>query len=412
MINHHAVTTGRHSFFAGELNKRGHTVLLFAASFEHNQFQETIDYPDGKKHLKKDDRRGFERVWIKTPHYSRNNSKRVINQLVFAYRTILVGMKINEKQPDIIIGSSVHLFAVLAAYILAVKYKVPFIFEVRDLWPQTLIDIGALAERSPITYLFRIIERFLYKKADCIISLLPKAQDYIASLNIDCKKVVYIPNGIDLKWFDTNLEKPDLGDELITLFKDTLRDKMVFSYTGAIGIANGLDTVIDAAKLLTSSLKIHILVVGAGPEKERLLTRVETEGIKKVSFVESVEKDLVPYILSNSDVCILIAKKSKVHRYGVSMNKIFDYLASRKPIISALDTNVNIIEEANCGLFVTPDNPEALAQAVLEMVNLSTEERKRLGYNGRRYVEEHHEISILTDRLLAVIENLTVGMNK
>ena len=391
-------------FFAKELIERGYQVALFASSFSHNKFIEQLEYPCKTFYIKTIVEKGFLRIWIKTPPYYGNTNKRIVNQLSFAYRTVKAGSQGNQDTPDVIIGSSVHLFAGLAGYYLASKYKVPFIFEVRDLWPQTLVDIGALNEKSPITYLLRKLEIFLYKKADKIISVLPKGTSYITALGIDREKVIYIPNGISLEWFDSNIKNPDIPSDVKKYFNSTALDKFVCCYTGAMGIANGLDTIIDAAKILCNNNNIQFLLVGAGPEKEKLLNKTVKEGIGNVTFISSVDKEVIPYILVNSDVCLFHLKNTPVFKYGVSSNKIFDYMASGKPMISAMNSSIDFVEEANCGVSLPPDDPIKMAEAVQGMAELSIEDRIQFGKNGRKYVEDHHDYALLTKRLLEVIE--------
>ena len=146
------------------------------------------------------------------------------------------------------------------------------------------------------------------------------------------------------------------------------------------------------------------MLVGDGPEKQRLINKVKENNIRNVTFLDSVGKDEVPYILNNANVCVSIVKKSKVHRFGISMNKLFDYMASGKPMISALEACFDFAEVAKCGIAVPPDDPEKLASAVLQMSQMSLQERESLGRNGRIYVEENHEFKILTDKLIEVIE--------
>ncbi|ADL13605.1 glycosyltransferase family 4 protein [Acetohalobium arabaticum] len=404
LINHHATTKGRHTNISRELVNKGNTVKLFASSFKHNVYKELKDYPEGKNYLKEKEE-NYERVWIKTPPYDKNGFKRLINQLVFAYRVIKTGL--NMKSPDVIIGSSVHLFAGLAAYILAKIKKVPFIFEVRDLWPQTLVDLDVLNDKSPVTYLFRWLEKFLYKKADKIISVLPRGVDYISSLGIKEEKVIHIPNGVDLTWFDRHINTELENKELINFFNN--QKDMVFAYTGAHGLANGLITLVKSAKIIQDRnirKNIQFLLVGDGPEKEKLIKEAKRLELNNITFIPRVDKDQVPAILNKADVCVSIVRKSKVHKYGVSMNKIFDYLASGKPMISALEAAFDFADVADCGIALPPDDPPRLANAVVEMSEISLEDREELGKNGRQFVEENNDYPILAGKLIKVIEEV------
>lgn len=405
ILNHHACGPGRHSIISEKLAERGYNVTLFASSFEHYTYKETKDY-NNKNFIVENDK-NYKRVYIKTPPYYKNDVKRLINQIIFAIRAIKTSSKLEK--PDIVIGSSVHLFTGLAAYRISKKYDIPFIFEVRDLWPQTLIDLGALKEKSIPTLVFKKIEKFLYNKANKIISLLPKGVDYISSLGINEDKVEYIPNGVDLNWYDECSDKYFLNDEFDKFFK-TNKEEIIYTYTGAFGLANGLSTLVESAKILQDKNidNIHFLLVGDGPLKSELIKKANEYKLENLTFMDKVDKNVIPLILSKSDCNIAIVKRSKVHRYGVSMNKIFDYLASEKPMIYAIDSNYDFAKIAHCGNSILPDNPTELAITIENMSNKTMAERKELGINGRKFVENNHEYDILVDRLVKLL-NSTVN---
>ncbi len=408
LLNHYASMEGRHTFFARELVERGYNVTLFASSFMHNNFKETKIYPSNSYSLYEETEDGYSRVWIKTPPYKRNNYKRFLNQIYFAIRGYMAGKKLKHSKPDVIVGSSVHPFTGLTAYKLSKKYGVPFIFEVRDLWPQTLIDLGVLKEKGLTVYLFRKLELFLYQRAVRIISVLPKGEDYITGLGIKKDKVVHIPNGIRLDWFDRKALSANDSFALKEYF-NRHRGHLVFIYLGAMGIANGLDTVLKAAGLLQQkdpavTEKIRFLMVGDGPEKESLTLMAKDLGIQNVDFLGYLEKDLVPFILDSADVALFHLADTPVFRYGVSSNKLFDYMAAAKPIIYAVNSCFNFAEAAKCGIAIPPDNPDEFAGAIIKMIEMPENDRINMGIKGRQYVKNNHEFSILTDRLIEVVE--------
>ena len=398
IFNHYAITPDlpggtRHYDFAKELTERGYNVTIFASSFHYSLLRETKDY--GKSSYIIEDYDGVKFVWIKTFPYSKNDWRRVLNMLSYSVRVYNVAKKIDMEKPDVIIGSSVHLFAVYAAYLLSKYYKVPFIMEVRDLWPQTLIDMG-VSRWNPFVILLGILERFLYKRAQKIISVLPKAYEYITSLGIPLEKIEWIPNGVDLK----RVEHIENNFEKKTGFK--------VLYTGAHGIANGLDTLLDSAKILKERgySDIVIELVGDGYEKKRLMKRALEEGLDNVFFKDPVKKDKVPEILSQADVLFFNLLAKDTFKYGISSNKLFDYLASGRPIISASNASNNPVEEAKAGITVPPEDPEAVAEAIINLYKMSEEERLKMGENGRKYVQEYHDIPVLVDKLEKVIQEV------
>ena len=200
ILNHHALTPQmgggtRHYDFAKELIARGHQVSIISSSFHYSKYQEMKDY--GSKNYIREDIHGVDWLWVKTPPYYGNGISRVKNMLSFTKSVLNITPTLDLPRPDVIIGSSVHLFAVWAAYRLSKRFKTPFVMEVRDLWPQTLIDMG-ISKWHPFILLLSWLEKFLYKKADKIITLLPKANLYIEKLGIEKEKIVWISNGANI----------------------------------------------------------------------------------------------------------------------------------------------------------------------------------------------------------------------
>lgn len=396
IFNNYAVTPNlpgvtRHYDFAKELAKKGHKVTVFASSFHHRIRKETKEY--GNKNAIIENFGHVRFVWLKTcPHYSENDWRRIVNMLSYAIRAYIVVKNANLEKPDVVIGSSVHLFAVYAAYLLSRRFKVPFVMEVGDLWPQTLIDMGIPAW-NPFVVLLGTLERFLYRKAERIIILLPKANEYIESLGIPSDKIVWIPNGVDLERFDADSMKS---------FKKNNNSPYNFTiaYTGAIGRANNLDVVIEAADILQKDYSdIKFLFVGDGAEKPRLLRVVKNKSLNNVEFREPVPKDKIAGILSQSDALLFNLQIAPVFKYGISPNKLFDYLAAGKPIIFSCNSTNNPVDDAGAGITVSPANPREIADAVARLYKMPGEEKKKMGLNGRRYVEEHHSTKTLAEVL-------------
>lgn len=408
-FNHYAITPNlpggtRHFDFGKELVKRGYKVTVFASSFHYSLFKETKEYKKDKFIV--EDYDGVRFVWIKTLPYFGNNWKRVVNMLSYSIRAYRVTQKVNIEKPDVIIGSSVHLFAVFTAYLLSKKYKTSFIMEVRDLWPQTLIDMG-IPKWNPFVIVLGILEKFLYKRADKIIVLLPKANEYIEKLGISAEKIVWIPNGVNLESFSS------IGNNSLKSKIAPPSGDFVVTYTGAIGKANNLDVAIKAAEILESDYpNIKFLFVGDGPEKGKLLEMVKERKINNVEFKPPVPKDKMLEIFQDADVLFLTMKNSPLYRFGISLNKLFDYLASGKPVIFSSNSINNPVEEAGAGITVPPDNPQAFADAIIKLYKMPEEERVKMGMNGRKYVEKYHSIPILVDKLEEVIKEAIANYEK
>lgn len=398
IFNHHALTPDmsggtRHYDFAKELVRRGHSVTIVASSFHYAKYTEMKEYDD-KKYIK-ENIDGIDFIWIRTSPYFGNGVARVKNMLGYTYKVLKIIPKLDLKVPDIIIGSSVHLFAVYAAYRLSKKYNTPFIMEVRDLWPQTLIDMG-MSRWHPFIILLGRLEKFLYHKADKIISNLPYAFEYIQKF-VSKDKFIWISNGVDL--------------ENITYVERENTDKFIISYTGAIGVANNLKLFVEAAESLKDKDDISFRIVGDGAEKDSLIQLVKLKKLKNISIEDSVAKNKVVKILQSSDVLYFNLKDSPVFNYGVSSNKLFDYMASGRVIIYSTTAKNNPIKDAGIGYSIEPDNLEQLKQTILDIYNLSQEERISIGRQIRNYTEQNYSILSLTDKFEKLLEEVIVRYN-
>lgn len=377
----------RHYDFSVELVKRGHDVTIIASSFHYSKFTDFKEYGKNKYLLENVD--GVNFVWIKTPSYNGNGFGRVINMITYAIRVLKYIPEIKHIRPDIVVGSSVHLFAVFSAYKLSRKYRTPFIMEVRDIWPQTLIDMG-INKYHPFIILLSYLEKYLYKKADKIISNLPYAFDHIGKFVLK-DKFVWISNGVDLSTI-----------KYITKEKS---EKFTISYTGAIGVANNLGILLDVANRLKYNKDILFRIIGDGAEKDKLARLIKDNNLFNVSLENSVAKKNVTNILQESDILFFNLKDSPIFKYGISSNKLYDYMASGRVIIFSSNAKNNPINEANAGYSILPDNPDELERTIIEIYNLSQEKRNELGLKIRNHVEENYSIEVLVDKFEMVLVN-------
>jgi len=403
ILNHYAVSPDlpgitRHFDLGREFVKRGHEVTIFASGFDHNIRKYTK--VDRNKLFSTEVYDGVRFVWINTFPYYKNDWRRVVNMLSYGLR-VLSCTKGFEK-PDAIIGSSVHPFAALSGWWLSRKYKAKFFFEERDLWPQALVDMGALRENSSIAKVLYALESFLYKKAQKVIFPMPGGVEYAIGRGVSRDKIVWLPQGVNLERF--NDPKPLEADSDIAICFRRNKDKFKVIYTGAHGFANGLESLINCASILRDSYPdIHFFLIGDGPEKAHLIERAKKMMLDNISFLNAVSKSEIPSVLANADLLVHILKRIEVLRFGISANKMFDYMASAKPIVTAIEISNNPVVEAKCGIAVEPENAEALAKAIIEIYDMSDEKRRELGLNGRRYVEKYHDIRVLADQLETIL---------
>ena len=379
-------------------------MTIFASGFGHRTRRE--ERLEEKQNYRRENISGVEFIWIRTFAYQRNDWRRVVNMLSYSFRVILLGFRF-KGTPDVILASSPHPFAGLAGYILARLKKVRFIFEVRDLWPQTFVDVGGYSNKSLVVTLLRVLEKFLYRRAKKIIALLPKASEYIMELGIPSNKIVYIPNGVAPELFsDTRGRLPQMLDELISGLKS--QGRLLVGYTGAHGAADGLDTILETAKILQDkgAGEAHFLLVGDGPEKKRLVQQAKSWGLSNISFFEPIPKDAMLELLQAIDITTVSLRKSVLWRYGTSKNKLFDYMICVKPVVWAIDQPDNPVAESNCGITVPQEDAEEMARAIMTLCGLSAQERQDMGMRGYEYVMKYHSVPVLANRLVEAIEDV------
>ena len=395
IFNHHALTPEqgggtRHYDYAKQLIAKGHSVTIFASSFHYASHQEFKTYPAGGYYLR-ENFNGVDFVWIKTRPYKGNSLGRVINMLDYMLKAERIAKSVMDHTPDIVIGSSVHLFAVLAGYRCAGYYRVPFVMEVRDLWPRTLIDMG-MSKWHPFILALGWLERFLYKRANAVITNLPYASEYISKY-VPEEKIYWLANGVDLSR-NKNIEPFHFDKERFHIL-----------YAGAIGKANQIETLIHAAeKLKTEKIDIHIL--GEGPERKRLESYIRTNGIKSVIFHGAVNKTKAISMINGADLLYFPLADSPVFRYGIASNKLFDYLAAKKPVLFASNAANNPIREAKAGISVPAENPDAVAVAIMKFYTMPKEQMMQFGQNGFDYVRKYYDIQKLAGKLEKTLETI------
>lgn len=404
ILNHYATPPElgpltRHYKFAEGLIKKGYDVKIIAASSMHYTGENLIK--DNRKFLVKE-YNGVPFIFVKALDYRGNGKKRILNMFQYAVRVLSVFKKVDLPKPDVIYASSAHPLTWLAGYILAKKYNAKFIAETRDLWPETLVAMGRISRNSiPAKILYKL-EKFIFRKADRLIFTFPGGKDYVNSIGLDTKKVRYINNGVDLDEFNYNKSTYVLKD---TDLDDSKTFKIV--YTGSMGLANSLNYLIEAAEIIErKGIKdIKFILYGDGYQKEELQNYVRNNNISNVVFKGRVEKKYVPSILNRSDLNIFTGKNIYLYKYGLSLNKMFDYFASGKPTLSNVECGYDLLEKYHCGLTVKGGSAEALAEGILKFYNMPKEEYNRYCENALKAAQDF-DFKILTDKLERIILEL------
>lgn len=373
--------------YAKQLVRRGHKISVYASSFSHYKFTEEKLAPGERWKVEYFD--GIRFIWLRTTPYKCNNWRRATNMLSHALMAFVLGMRFKEK-PDIIMGTSVPIFAGLCAYILSHLKHARFFFEVRDLWPQTLVDLGAISEKSLITLGMRSIEKLLYHKAEKIIVVLPYAAEYITSLGFSPDKIAWLPNGIDMNNYDITKQYDGGTSEEFTLM-----------YIGGFASYHGIEVILQAAKKLEKKHRedLRFVFIGDGPEKKRLIQYAKDLNLSNVQFRDLIPKREIPKAIGEADACIAVIRRLPVLKYGINPNKLFDYMASGRPILFAIDSRYNPVADADAGITVPAEDADALSEAITKLIMMTPEERKRMGRNGFNYIKNHFDINIISAKL-------------
>ncbi len=403
-MNHYATNMyfnegGRHYWFAQNLIKRGYDPAIFCANVRHNT-NDSIDIKDGVYTM--DTKDGIPFVFVKTPNYKGNGRSRIINMISF-YRNLFPTTKQYANKygkPDIILASSVHPLTLVAGIKIAKIFNIPCICEVRDLWPESLIAYGALKRNSIITRILYQGEKWIYKKADNIIFTMEGGKDYIFDKgwekDIDISKVYHINNGTDLNVFKYNEQYYKIKDE-------DLDDSNTFKviYSGSIRRVNKVEMLVDVAKILKGK-NVKILVWGDGDQFEPIQERLKNENIRNMVLKGRVDKKYIPYISSKADLNIISGINNPLYKYGASLNKMFDYFASGKPILSTKSYGYSLIQRYNAGIELTEANPQKIAKSILYFETLKDEDYNEYCINARRAALDY-DFKILTDELIKII---------
>lgn len=403
ILNHYASTPDdsagtRHYEFGRVLAGQGHDVTIFASSFGHVTHREErlrrnerhrIEYIDGVRF-----------IWIRTAPYSRNGCRRALNMVSFGVNAVRFQWRL--PRPDVVIGSSVHLVAVMAAYLIGSARRAPFVFEVRDLWPQTLVDMGALREGAAVTRALRVTERFLYRRARVVISLLPYAKHYITQLGIPEEKIVYVPNGI--ADYHSQPAAADAGTTELLKRIEAWRGGgvLVAGYVGSHVRANRVDVLVEAARVLRDKgiADIAFVFVGEGIEKEGCECLARQYELDNTLFWPGIPKRDVPTVLGALDVTLFALRDIPVFKYGLSCNKFFDYLAAGRPVVASCPVAETPVSASGGGMSVQAESPEAIADALLTLAALGESGRQVIGERGSRWVYQHHGATALAGRFL------------
>lgn len=417
ILNHYAGAmyescSGRHHWFAKRLNERGYRTVVFCANTCYGRSGHYLDM-GGKRFMTAATEDGVDYVFVECAEYEGNGINRVRNMTSFqsGVKKAMRAMTKLDGKPDVILASSVHPLTLVAGEAIARKWSIPCICEVRDLWPETFFYAGALKEGSFVGNVLTAGERWIYDRADALIFLKPGDPSYIeehgwdmqSGGKIDTSRVFYINNGIDIAAFDDRVKTQVTDDP------DLDGSKHLFVYTGTVNKTNSVGNIVDAAKLLQDRGDIKILIYGSGVDLEPLRERVRAEDLANVSLKGFVDRRKIPYILSRATATILNYSSTGYNwKRGNSSNKLFEYMAAGKPVISTVKMGHSPIEEYGCGVSLEVADAAHLANAIANVCDMDADEYKAMCIGARRGAEQF-DFEVLTDKLESVINLVLDG---
>ena len=401
LINHYAGAPElgmefRPYYMAKEWEKLGHETLIVGGSFSHLRRRQPSD----------DERviDGVHYSWVKVNKYVGNGIGRIISMFLFIFKLFFrYRHYLGNFQPDIVIASSTYPMDIYPARKIARHYHAKLIYEVHDLWPLSPMELGGYSKNHPFIKVAQRAENYCYRYADAVISMLPAAEQHMIEHGLEKGKFNYMPNGIDLTEWNTSDDIDNPYAEDLQKFKDD--GCFILCYAGGHAISNALDVLLDALKIIADT-DIKCLLVGNGQEKLRLMKRVEQEGISNVFFYDPVPKSKIPSLLKSVDALYIGWHKSPLYQYGISPNKLLDYMMAGKPIIHSVCAANDWVKDAECGISVDVENPQAISDAIIALKNMPEIDRERLGENGRRYVLANHTYGVLAKRYADVMTNI------
>lgn len=379
-----------------ELAAMGHTCVIVTSDANH-----LIEAPELDGPVLRQDRDGLTMYWLRTFKASTAKSwQRIVSWLHFEWRLRRFDSR-QLPEPDAIIVSSLSLFTVLNGLLLRRRHGGRLIFEVRDIWPLTLVEEGGFRSTNPFVRVLAAVERLGYRRSDVIVGTMPALDRHVREVLDEEREVHCVPMGFSTRVEDVAAEGPPPSA--------TPAGELVVGYAGTVGVTNALEVLLDAARLLADEPCIRFRVIGDGPLLAGL--KEAYADLDSVTYVPKVPKDEVRAELHQCDLLYLSTYPSRVWEFGQSLNKLIDYMLSGRPVLASYDGFPSMIDEAGCGSFVPAGDPEAVAAEIRRYCAMPAEARDRMGRAGRRWILEHRSYERLAADYLEVLfpDRQTVG---
>ncbi len=394
---------------AAELSRHwasaGHEVTVLTGFPNHPTGVVPPEYRDKFRRLvfhEKTDGVNVVRTWL-LPFPNRKAHERMLNYSSFCVSAASTGLFLSR--PDVVIASSPQLLVGLSGWWLARCKHVPFVFEVRDLWPESLAAVGMGNSNSLLHRALAKIAGFLYRRSDRVVVVTPAFEDYLVEhWRVPREKISVIENGVETKLF---APEPFTGEAGTGLRRELCAEgKFVVSYIGTMGMAHGLETIIAAAAQLQDvNPEIVFLMIGQGAEKERIAALARERGLNNLRFVDQQPREKIPAYICASDVCLVPLKRTDLFK-TVIPTKMLEFMSCARPVILGVEGQARaILEEARAGLAIEPENPDALVKAIRYLA-ANQEMARELGQNGREHILRKFSRRQTAEKYIQTLEDL------
>lgn len=391
-VNHYAGGPGIGKFVrAYHLGRawaeEGHTTTVFVARWHH-----LLERPEPLPSETVID--GVRYVALDARPYKGNGLRRIFNMLDYCRSAGRLARREELSSPDAIIVSSPHPFGILPAWLLARQHGAKLVFEVRDLWPLSVVELNGTSRWHPFVLLCALVERFAYRRSHLVASLLGGAEAHMRARGLGPGKFVHLPNGIDP---DRNLLAAPVSEPATKAARQIdqwhAENRIVLIHPGAQGLPNALDLLLDATSILNDkghAERFGVLLVGEGPQTQALKQRAKELGLSNVAFFPVVPSDDALWLTMHSDIGYAGTRNVvSVYRHGISFNKLADFMQAGLPVILPVSVQGDPVSESGCGIVTGSDNPADVAQAILRLVETSSEDRAAMGRKGLEYAKRH-----------------------
>ncbi|MDX1975798.1 MAG: glycosyltransferase family 4 protein [Rickettsiales bacterium] len=399
-LNHYASTpdqpmTGAY-YLMQAMAEEGHDITVFASGFHYHRRKELR--LSGRLFSKRENFGPLKFIWIRTIPTTGRALTRFLNMLSYTFVTLGVAL-FTKPKPEVIIATCPHPFAGALGWALSKCFRAKFVYEIRDIWPESLTEGGVVSTTHPLVRLMYHLQRFLYKRADLVVSVLPKLDSYLEERHIAYQQFLWAPNCVLI-----DAEKLPTPHDIAYQ-----PSPFIMMYLGGHSRYQRLYTLLDAALILQSQgvSSIRLVLVGDGSEKQNLIEKARSMGLTNIEFWDSVPRSEIMSVAAKADAFLLHFQAVPLLKYGISNNKLCDYMLAARPIVFAAEAINNAVEETRSGVSIQPENPQAMASAIQQLAQLSPAERHEMSVRAQAYAIEHYDVRKQAQKLTAVLAKIS-----